>query len=73
MSIFKPEQFPLALKNLLQIDLLLFYGQNVSIDCTRIEALGVSLVKRFEFRDATLCDNPEMNRTSLENLALAYL
>ena len=38
-----------------------------------IEALGNTLPKRFELREATLDDNPDMNGASLENLSSNYL
>ena len=73
LSIFTPATFPPTLKNLLELENLLFCGRNVSIDCNRMEALGVQLLKRFELRDAALHDDPDMNGTSLENLASNYL
>ena len=73
LSIFTPATFPPTLKNLLELENLLFCGRNVSIDCNRMEALGVQLLKRFELRDAALHDDPDMNGISLENLASNYL
>ena len=45
----------------------------MSIDCSRIEDFGVSLLNRFELRNAVLYDNPKMYRTLLEKLTVKYL
>ena len=63
IGMLSPETFPLTLKNLLELNFLLFCERQVSIDCSRIEKLGVKLRNRFELRDAALCSNPEMNGT----------
>ena len=73
IGILGKDSFPNMLKNLLQEPSLLRCGRNVSIDCSRIEELGVSSLNRFELRNATLCDNPEIDCTSLEKLAAKHL
>ena len=73
MSIFTPENFPLSLKSLMQLDSLLFCGRNVGIDCSRMQNLGVVIKNRFELRHVALYNNPGVEITSLENLASIYL
>ena len=73
LNIFNSSNFIPLLKNLLEIQTFVFCGRNVSIDCNRIESLGIKLLNRFELREAALHHNPDMNRTLLENLASNYL
>lgn len=73
IGILNKDSFPAILKNLLENPSFLYCGRNVSIDCSRIEELGVSLSNRFELRNAALYDDPEMDGTSLEKLAAKYL
>ena len=73
LNMFVTSTFPATLKNLLEIENLLFCGRNVSIDCNVIEDLGVALQKIFELRHAALHDNPDMNGNSLDSLASKYL
>jgi len=73
MGILDKDSFPSLLKNLLQEPSFLYCRRNVSIDCSRIEELGVSLPNRFELRNAALYDDPEIDGTSLEKLAAKYL
>ena len=73
IGIFDAESFPVILKNLLEIELFLFCGRQVSIDCSRIDKLGVHLTNYFELRNAALHNDPDMSGTTLEQLASKYL
>ena len=73
IGIFNIESFPASLKNLLKIELFLFGRRQVSIDCSRIDKLGVHLTNYFELRNAALHNDPDMSGTTLEQLASKYL
>ena len=73
IRILDEDSFPNILKNLLQEPSFLYYGRNISIDCSRIKELDISLQNRFELRNAALYDNSEIDGTSLEKLVAKYL
>ena len=73
MNILTPGSFLEILRNLLEMESFLHCGHQASIDCSIIKRFEVKLSKRFELRDAVLCDEPEMSGTSIEDLASKYL